>query len=137
MKTCTKCGQVKELSEFSKNRHNKSGFNYRCKACERERIMQWKVENPDKQRDSRLRRNYGISLDAYDQLLQEQGGVCAICGTDNPGSNTRFMVDHNHDTGEVRGLLCGNCNRGIGLLGDNISTLSKAITYLSDNGSYG
>ena len=79
-----------------------------------------------------------MTLEDYDKLYEEQHGQCAICGTDTPGGpGERFKVDHNHSTGEVRGLLCNNCNRGLGYLKDSPTILSKALTYLSTNGHYG
>jgi hypothetical protein len=63
-------------------------------------------------------------------MLEDQGHVCAICGTKDPGYKGRFVVDHDHDTGNVRGLLCDRCNTGIGFLQDNIAVLRSAINYL-------
>ena len=70
-------------------------------------------------------------------MLAEQEGCCAICGTEDPGKNGRFNVDHNHDTGEIRGLLCYGCNVGIGHLRDNPSICLAAAEYLFTNGHYG
>jgi hypothetical protein len=62
-------------------------------------------------RKDKLRARYGITLEEYDKMLKDQGGVCAICGTDNPGVGfDLFLVDHDHKTGKVRGLLCNRCN---------------------------
>ena len=79
-----------------------------------------------------------MTLEDYDALYEKQSGECAICGTDTPGGpGERFRVDHNHDTGEVRGLLCNSCNRGLGYFKDSPTFLSKASTYLYTNGHYG
>lgn len=79
-----------------------------------------------------LQKNYGISPAEYDALLKDQNYCCAICGTDKPtGRWKAFAVDHNHDTGAVRGLLCNECNRGMGLLKDDINLLRKAAEYLN------
>jgi hypothetical protein len=82
-----------------------------------------------------LKYTYGkdFGLEQYENILQEQNEVCAICL--NPNTNGRkdsnsLYVDHNHSTGKVRGLLCSNCNRMLGLVGDNISTLQSAVLYL-------
>lgn len=75
---------------------------------------------------SSLKRKYKISVDKRDTLKDKQGGVCAICA--QPGKS--LCVDHNHTTGEVRGLLCSNCNTGLGLFGDNVQHLTQAIEYL-------
>lgn len=77
---------------------------------------------------------YKLSEQDYDDLFAKQGGLCAICNTDNPGPKQKaFAVDHCHDTGKVRGLLCNACNRGIGLLQDSPVILQKATTYLMEN----
>ena len=75
------------------------------------------------------RRRYGLTPRDYDRLLAAQGNRCEICGTPvEPGK--RLHVDHDHETGKVRGLLCGNCNRGLGLYKDSPVYLANAITYL-------
>ena len=84
----------------------------------------------------KYQRMYGITIEDYVRMLEEQGGRCAICRTDEPGgSGSRFAVDHDHKTGEVRGLLCKNCNTGIGLLQDNVLILEQAIRYLNEKES--
>jgi formate dehydrogenase maturation protein FdhE len=65
----------------------------------------------------------------YDNMLTAQNGVCAICGNP-PKSGKKLVVDHNHKTGEVRGLLCTPCNTGIGLLKDNQAILKNASNYI-------
>ena len=79
-----------------------------------------------------LKRSYGLSFDDYSKLLKSQDYKCAICKTaDMKTKRTEwFAVDHDHETGEVRGLLCNHCNRGIGLLGDSIDNLVNATNYL-------
>jgi len=69
-----------------------------------------------------------LTLDAYDAMLEKQNGLCAICSQKTQGN---LHIDHNHQTNEVRGLLCGKCNRAIGLLNDDVSLFVKAITYLT------
>lgn len=82
----------------------------------------------EEQRVSRIR-NYGIDVADYDRMLEEQGGGCYICG--KKPEKRALDIDHDHKTGKVRGLLCSNHNRGIGLLEDDISLLAKAIQYLA------
>jgi hypothetical protein len=79
-------------------------------------------------RKSELKRKYGITEAEYFDMLDKQQGKCAICECEPQGKD--FAVDHNHKTGEVRGLLCSNCNTGIGLLGDDVSRLIAARQYL-------
>lgn len=78
-----------------------------------------------------LKHLYGITLADYELMLEAQGGVCAICGSDTPGRNHKFFcVDHNHHTGNVRGLLCNDCNVGIGRLGDTSEKIRRVLSYL-------
>ena len=92
--------------------------------------------HPDRVRNTDLKKDYGINLDDYDRMLAEQGGVCAICKQPERAFEKRFdrvrklAVDHCHDTGKVRGLLCTGCNQGIGNFDHNIELLRLAITYL-------
>lgn len=93
----------------------------------------WYVKNKNRAIASVFKKKYGISLSDYEALLERQNGVCAICRrTCKSGRN--LAVDHCHETGKVRGLLCLECNRGIGALKDSIDLLTKAISYLKDNG---
>jgi hypothetical protein len=71
---------------------------------------------------------YGITLEQYNMLLEEQNGACAICGTK---SDSYLSVDHDHKTKIVRGLLCQSCNIALGLLHDDIGLGERAIEYLS------
>jgi hypothetical protein len=80
-------------------------------------------------RNGQLKRHYGISLAEYNMLLEQQNGVCAVCEQPCP-TGRRLAVDHDHETGRVRGLLCRNCNSGIGYLGDTLSRVRKAVVYL-------
>jgi Recombination endonuclease VII len=81
-------------------------------------------------RDRDLRKNFGITLEQYNDLLTAQDGRCAICHRHGDWTGRRLAVDHNHATGKVRGLLCGSCNRGIGFLDEDIKVLEGAIAYL-------
>ena len=83
----------------------------------------------DAQRHYGLMRYYGISINQYAEMYQEQDGKCAICGTTDSGSMD-WCADHDHKTGQKRGLLCHKCNTGLGLLKDDIDTLCAAIDYL-------
>lgn len=76
-----------------------------------------------------LVREYGITIDDYDRMMQEQEGVCAIC-RQTSAVHKKLAVDHCHDTSKIRGLLCENCNRGIGMFRNSTNLLSNAIDYL-------
>ena len=90
----------------------------------------YRENNKDKMRNRDLKRNFGISLHEYDLMLTEQKGKCACCGTHQNELTRNLAVDHDHDTGLIRGLLCGKCNTAIGKLGDNIEGLMRALNYL-------
>jgi len=82
-------------------------------------------------RDAELKRKFGINDATYNDILNEQNGVCYICNqADEEG---RLAVDHDHDTGQVRGLLCRKCNRGLGLFNDSAEKIAKALEYLTRN----
>lgn len=107
------------------------------KAYAREKARQQRAANPEKYRRharaSRWRNYYGIdlTLDGYDALFAAQRGVCAIC--QEPDPRRALHVDHDHATGLVRGLLCGNCNRGIGYLRDNLDRIRTAAQYIAQH----
>lgn len=108
-------------------------------AEQRAATAKWRAANPERvvelTRKHNLKRHYGITPEDYATQLAVQGGACAICGTDNPSDRwDNFAVDHDHETGEVRGLLCGKCNKAIGLLSDDVSRLRSAIAYLQRGG---
>jgi len=83
-------------------------------------------------RSSGLQKKYGITLEDYEQMLEEQNGCCAICGVDNPqcAGHVNLSVDHCHETGKVRGLLCGPCNSTLGRFEPDLEVLKKVLEYL-------
>jgi len=89
-----------------------------------------KPETKDKIRNWRLLQNYGITNQDYEQMLENQGFCCAGCGLHQNILEKKLHVDHDHVTGRVRGLLCGNCNRALGLVKDNLETLVRLHEYL-------
>lgn len=92
-------------------------------------------KTPRERYDRWLQYTYGITIEDYDCILDEQGGVCAVCKTDQPGANKMFFsVDHNHMTGRVRGLLCNDCNFAAGRLQDNYIVAQALADYLRMNG---
>lgn len=80
--------------------------------------------------DAIIRRQYGISMQQFEALLAFQGGGCAICQKPIDALRRRMNIDHDHETNEVRGLLCSGCNTGLGHLGDNVEGLKRALYYL-------
>lgn len=86
-----------------------------------------------------LRKKYGLEVDEYEALLDSQDRKCAICGKQDGGkgarqSRDRLCVDHDHDTGAIRAMLCNNCNAGIGYLADDPTRLLDAMLYLIAHG---
>lgn len=131
MKTCSTCKVEKPESEFHKHRRNKDGLNYTCKNCANARTQQWRLNNPGRARVDQLRYKFDMAPSDYQKLLDSQGGGCAICGRVGPDAENRSLsVDHNHLTGKVRGLLCGHCNRALGMLQESPKLLRAAADYI-------
>ena len=144
---CVECQQTKPLDAFHRDRSQPNERNRRCKDCRnarnrehvarnRERraetMTRWRRDDPERyvaaQRAYKLRA-YGLTTEAYDALLLAQLGRCAICG-DPEKDGWDLAVDHDHDSGRVRGLLCRRCNVGIGLLRDDARIVAAAAEYL-------
>lgn len=122
-KTCTICGEEKGLEEFHAMKSGKYGKHSQCKKCSNAKRSQ-------RTKDARPSR-YGITWDDYDRMLEEQDGRCAICLKSDPGMGRGvWSIDHDHETGRVRGLLCGYCNTALGKFEDNIANLTRAQAYL-------
>ena len=120
---CKSCGKEHEQSsrEIQKNQ--------RPMSCENYRPHNW--VGLDKQ-DAHIRRTYGITLEQYKELLVLQNNGCAICGRIEEPDGRRLAIDHCHATGDVRGILCNNCNNGLGSFGDSIDGMLRAIEYLKN-----
>lgn len=150
-KRCSCCEEAKPLTEFAARKGVADGLAYICRQCQRAvsrksysknkaaraaYFKNYRLKNLDaelaRNRASKLQLNYGISVEEYNALFASQDGKCAICGTDQPGGRRyRLAVDHCHDTGKVRGLLCNNCNLGLGKFNDDPDLLRKALAYLA------
>ena len=136
-KACSKCEHVFPIDGFQlvkwvdKAGEARSFRRSQCKMCEATRTKAWRSQNPEKakrgDRKKKLRDRYEITPEDYDRMLVEQDGCCAACGVVVVDPD----VDHDHSTGEVRGLLCGPCNRALGALNDNVEALKALIVYLS------
>ena len=128
-KKCSKCGTVKPTTEFYLRNSRSTGLVSACKVCTEN--YRKANRNTTKDTNAYLIRTYNIDLKDYERILDNQGGVCAICSTSVPGGNNkRLSVDHCHTTGKVRGLLCRLCNAGIGKLKDDPALTRKATEYL-------
>lgn len=144
-RTCSQCRATKPLSEYYVMRGNLK--RYDCIDCTKRRLgsyrdqegmretsaarsRAWYSLNREKARDTKLRKNYGITLAQYNCLVEEQRGLCAICLKPESNPGIPLSVDHCHTTGAVRGLLCKKCNVGLGALSDNPALLRRAAKYL-------
>ena len=127
--------------------HSVGFWNVQCKHCSKVHVYvtrsiktnahtkKCEKRNPpnklyDDKHDGILRRNYGITLEDYNSMYAKQNGLCAICLKPDEVEGRRLAVDHDHETGQVRALLCGNCNRGLGNFKDDANMLIKATRYL-------
>lgn len=118
MEECTHCNSLLPVSEFPKDPTRSRGYKLICKPCHarKGRELQW--------------RKAGIvdfKLHDFDRMRDESQGCCNICGK---YAGDSLHVDHDHETGAVRGLLCSDCNMGLGKLGDNLTGLQEAVDYL-------
>lgn len=162
-KICNRCGEDKPLSEYYENKSSHAGYDRSCKICRiafgRDRRIVWRNNNKERcialgvKNKRKYRRKgpeaiarynrkhqvwaHGITLEQYDAMFESQNGVCAICGKEETACNQygvrRLAIDHDHRTGEVRGLLCSRCNMGIGYLQDDIEILLNAADYLLED----
>ena len=149
-KVCTKCKKLKARDGFHKSKQNKDGLHPYCKECQKpkwaryyrkdrknvlKRKATWYLANRERYYRKRMATRFGITEAEYVLLLSRSSGLCEICR--QPETRTRFgkirrlSIDHDHATGDVRGLLCSKCNAGIGQLNDDPTILAAAIRYLS------
>ncbi len=142
MKTCTKCGIEKPLTEYYKNRANLSA---ECKTCRNNYTAKWRIDNPEsiqaanrKAAISNRTKRTGVTPESYDAMLTTQNNVCAICGEVDHNDRS-LAIDHDHTcyhNGQkscvkcIRGLLCLRCNTGLGSFKDRPTLLQEAIGYL-------
>jgi hypothetical protein len=146
-KKCKRCSEMKSTSDFRiKKGTNRAGqprewLDSYCAPCSREyqqehyrrtkirrqqKHAEWRVNNRVKLRGYRLKSEYGISLDIYEQMYETQRGCCWICGD----HQEVLCVDHSHSTLDVRGLLCRDCNLALGKFKDDILVVKRAVAYL-------
>lgn len=131
-KQCKTCKEMKSLQEYQKDSTKKDGYRPYCKLCTSARRKELLTKETIRQRN--LEKNFGKGvLDVYAALFVEQEGVCAICSSAENGRYKHLSIDHCHNSGKIRGLLCNNCNRGLGLLKDNPELLRKAASYVEEH----
>lgn len=144
-KRCNTCGEHLSLSQFHKRSDTRDGRQFKCKSCNSVSAVDWQRENSDKykeyweSRDKKKRDRYSeewfkykagrykCSVDELKSMVDESGEVCAICGE---FTTVYLAIDHCHETGKIRGLLCTRCNTGLGLFKEDTDRLKSAILYL-------
>jgi hypothetical protein len=135
---CDKCRQRKPATEFYEHQFIKRYW--MCKECDRTAVKAWHARNKGMHsvysKRAKLKSKYGLTPEVYTAMLQAQFYKCAVCGDkfEPDGKMKDPCVDHNHDTGAVRELICRQCNLTIGRAEDNITRLEKAIAYLRRHG---
>jgi hypothetical protein len=145
-KTCKACKTEKLLTEFVKSKKSPHGRGANCYVCHRVYTSRWyrahrnehiaRTSENTRRRKSKISyaphnvRRYGITPEQYAKLFEEQDGKCRICHKPETGANKWLSTDHDHATGMVRGLLCNQCNLGLGNFRDSQDLLARAIEYL-------
>lgn len=141
LKYCPKCKNKKSLTEFYKLDDNlNGGYSTYCSECTKDTSKQTPKEQLRRyykngyriRRDTNLRRKYGLSLDEYEKMLENQNSCCIICKKTLNDNGKNLAVDHDHKTGKIRGLLCNNCNVAVGFLQDNPEMGNKIADYLKE-----
>lgn len=135
-KICTKCGISKPQSEFFKDKQKKSGYRPDCKKCNSKVASTYSKLNREAANFRNIKYKTGVTKEMYFSLLEEQNNQCAICKCSIHEYNKSFSIDHCHSSNIIRGLLCNNCNLGLGYFKDNIEIIERAISYLNNNLSY-
>lgn len=120
----------------------------KCKDCTKADVKHWQHNNPardkalraaerkrnaEKYYRSRIKKQYGLTIDKYEGMLKEQNYACAICPNKLLDGQYRLHVDHSHKTGKVRGLLCRTCNTGLGMFKDSFDVLLNAAKYIQNH----
>ncbi len=135
MAVCTRCGERPD-EDFNQDRRRASGLQAWCKFCQhaQNRNRRYDPETRDAvlARDKRIRIacRYGVSLKELECLFELQGRKCASCGSLEPRSKKGWAIDHNHETDEIRGILCQPCNVALGMVEESIERLHQLEAYL-------
>lgn len=155
-KICSTCGKRLPISAFNRDKSRKDGYQYRCKNCYRDwyntryateksfrekrsqHFSKYYAEKyptlQEQKNASKFLAMYGITREQFAEMSTLQGDLCKICQKP-PSGKTRLSVDHDHKTRKIRGLLCDNCNKGLGVFQDNPDLLAAAIEYLKSSPS--
>lgn len=129
-KTCRECGVEKSVDDFYFRKDTGRRRN-ECKTCCITRMRGLaSTQTPADHRAKYLRATFGLTQTDYDAMIAVQDGLCAICRRPGEDSYKGLHIDHDHESGRVRGLLCHRCNMALGLFGDSVTVLAEAIAYL-------
>lgn len=158
VRACKTCGVKLSIAKFPASPRYRGGSSPNCQECLNKRHAKWRGENPDHVREkgrtngrnyrvsidpqkrkaysrkSRLKRIYGITEEDVSLMRVLQNNRCAICRvefSDRAWGATAMQIDHDHETGKFRALLCTKCNRGLGLFDDDVARFASAISYLT------
>lgn len=129
LKRCPDCGVGKELDEFNRSADTSDGRHSYCRECQRKKKRAAYQANLEMTRLRKRASQFGITVEHLQSLIADQANGCAICGRQCV-SGRALALDHDHETGQLRGLLCANCNRAIGQLQDSVEILRSALAYL-------
>jgi protein-arginine kinase activator protein McsA len=136
-KKCYKCGIIKGLHEFNKDKSRSDGISYICRTCIKisRKNKDYKYRNnsdyKEKHKYRHMKNRYGITKNQWEEMYMKHLGMCALCH--EPFGDLIPQVDHCHTTNKIRGLLHPSCNRCLGIFKDNINKFNFAIEYLEKN----
>lgn len=130
-KICHICKETKLFTDFNRASKSKDGLQHYCRSCSNKKRKDWDLADPERTRGKWLKDAYGISLADYNIMLENQNHKCAICGQDETRFQKKLVVDHCHETGKVRQLLCNMCNHGLGNFKDDVLLMAEAIKYIT------
>jgi hypothetical protein len=146
LKTCTKCNTAQEISQYPKHSGYKDGHSTWCRKCLRVQADSWRLNNIERynavcrkrspryyrrKANDKFKDRYGITIEQYEQMSIDQNDRCAICNKHKDDNlKSKLFVDHDHVSSIIRGLLCSDCNTGLGRFHDSIGLLTKTINYL-------
>lgn len=138
VKFCAKCSELKSADEFGPDKRRNDGRHSWCRPCTAEWARNDRAKPSSRHREhirnSHLKRNYGLTPEQRDEMFDSVDGKCELCGHEmmrRGKSQYGSVIDHDHVSGKMRGMICSRCNTGLGKLGDSIAGLIKAVDYLA------
>lgn len=121
-----------QMQQKNARRRERYANDAEFREAQKAQAREWQQQNPEKSKAGRLMKTYGMSLEKFNLMMDSCNHSCEICGYQDKSKKNVFpVVDHCHTSGQVRGILCSNCNTALGKFKDSIDFLSKAIDYLN------